>query len=407
MKKPSKKILIKYFRGQCLADEYELVELYLAIDCDHEYVEACLKEAWPIILSDAPMFTENTDLNDFKRRFYAQKSDSFIPPNADKPHQEKSWLINNKSLLIRTAAAIILVGSVILLRNYIRFPLKTEQNNAQLADIKPGEDKAFLTLANGKIIKLSDIVKGTTVALQNGVRVEKKNAGDIVYQVDGGNSSAEKAYNTVSTPNGGQYQVILPDGSKAQLNAASSLSYPVRFGEEERRVKMTGEVYFEISKILNKRSKRIPFFVVTDKQEIQVLGTKFNVNTYKDEPYSNTTLVEGSVRVTSSISGKSVMLKPGQQASLSDDLKVNIADMEQQLAWKNGDFIFNQEQLSALLRKVSRWYNVEVVCPEELGKIRLTGMISRNQPLPAVVQSISSIGGAKITLKERRIIVEQ
>lgn len=274
---------------------------------------------------------------------------------------------------------------------------------AQEKSILPGGNRAILTLADGSVISLSDAQNGT-VATQNGVNIQKDAAGNIRYEVDGKAAATALVMNTIATPKGGQYRISLPDGSVAMLNAASSLSYPVNFTGKERRVRMTGEVYFEIAKATDARKERIPFFVETDKQEIQVLGTHFNVNAYGDESAVRTTLVEGSVQVTAH-NGQSALLKPGQQALLAGGLEVGEADIQKELGWKNGDFIFRAERLDQVLRQVARWYDVEVECPQRLANIRFTGMVSRSQPLSTLKEMIETTKNLKVTLKERRFIV--
>lgn len=168
---------------------------------------------------------------------------------------------------------------------------------------------------------------------------------------------------------------------------------------------MTGEVYFEIAKIETGMGKRIPFYVETVNQKIEVLGTHFNVNAYEDEPYTTTTLLEGSVRVSSKKRNESVLLKPGQRALLSEALRVENVDISQEVAWINGDFVFKGEELVSLLRKVSRWYNVDVVCPERLEKLKFDGMVSRSQPLSTIIDMLQTTGKVKLTLNGRRLIV--
>ncbi|SMC94143.1 FecR family protein [Pedobacter africanus] len=302
---------------------------------------------------------------------------------------------------------VLLAGITWLLRS------PEAANNRQLAqqtDILPGGHKATLTLADGSVISLEDATSGT-LARQDGIQIEKTRDGNILYRMAGDKVLQGTTTNTITTPKGGQYQVCLPDGTRAWLNAASSLSYPLHFDAKERRVKMTGEVYFEVAKLYSslrggrdRRPERVPFFVETDKQEIQVLGTHFNVNAYPDETAVKTTLVEGSVRVHAR-NGQSALLKPGQQAVLDGAIRVRDADIEQQLAWKNGDFIFRGETLESVLRQVSRWYDIEVEYPHQLGNMRFNGMVSRLQPLSTIIEMIQSTKKATATLKGRRLIV--
>ncbi|MCW3463009.1 FecR family protein [Chitinophaga nivalis] len=306
----------------------------------------------------------------------------------------------------RIAAAAILVGMTLLAGTYW-FRTGKPGNNEQLVqqeDILPGAHKARLTLADGSAISLNDAKHGT-IATQGGVRIEKDAEGNIRYNADKKPTALSSAINTITTPNGGQYRVTLPDNSIAILNAASSLSYPVQFSDKERRVKMTGEVYFEIEKMPMPGGKgNVPFFVETAGQEVQVLGTHFDINAYGNETAIRTTLVEGSVKVRSN-DGQSALLKPGQQAVLAKQLNVQQADIQQQLAWVNGDFVFRGETLENILRQVERWYDIEVEYPPHIGKMRFNGMVSRSQPLSAIIRMIQSTKKATVTVKKRRFIV--
>lgn len=300
------------------------------------------------------------------------------------------------------AAAAVLLVCGLLLKDRGR-----PAQQIQMADLPAGSNKALLTLADGSRIALTDAENGT-LAQQEGINIIKNADGVVSYM--GGNTKAHAAtYNTIETPRGGQYQVTLPDGSKAWLNASSSLTFPVHFGTKERRVKMTGEVYFEITGMYSAADKerRLPFIVETGKQRIEVLGTRFNVHAYPDEPAQRTSLLEGSVRVVHPASNTQAMLKPGQQATTTDRIRVMNADIDGDMAWKNGDFIFRDEQLESILRKVARWYDVGIECPPELGHIRFNGMVSRQQPLSAIIEMIASTGKVKLTFKERRIVVNQ
>ncbi|QJB30154.1 FecR domain-containing protein [Chitinophaga oryzae] len=307
---------------------------------------------------------------------------------------------------MKRAAAALVVGFILSAGIYWFLWDRKVSNDrlAQQEEVLPGGNKARLTLADGSVISLGDAQNGL-IATESGVRIEKDANGNIRYHTGEKQESILPAVNTITTPNGGQYRVTLPDGSVAMLNAASSLSYPVRFSEKERRVKMTGEVYFEIEKMRLPGGKgNVPFFVETAGQEVQVLGTHFNVNAYRDETAIRTTLVEGSVKIKSK-DGQSTLLKPGQQAVLAEQLHVQQADIQQQLAWVNGDFVFGGETLESILHQVERWYDIEAECPAHIGKLRFNGMVSRSQPLSAIVKMIQSTRKATVTIKKRRLIV--
>lgn len=242
-------------------------------------------------------------------------------------------------------------------------------------DLEPGSNKAYLTLANGKRIALSDAANGT-LGEEAGIKVSKTADGAVIYEANRV-SSADKhiIYNTIETPKGGQYQVHLPDGTKVWLNAASTLKYPVSFASaKERRVELSGEAYFEVAK-----DKAHPFHVQSVAQDIEVLGTHFNVNGYAGTEHTTTTLLEGAVSVHSLLRDKAgAVLKPGQQSELSNS-GIQVADVNTDIAmaWQKGLFSFNNADLKTILAEFSRWYNIEVVYEGKIPDQKFTGEISR------------------------------
>lgn len=311
-----------------------------------------------------------------------------------------------KTVWFKIAAALLAVGAISLLLFRQQAPKETKAIVQQVGS--PGKDAAVLTLKDGSVISLTDIRNGSVVALQGGVEIQKNKNGELVYRAVEQDAAATAAVNKITTNRGNQYQVILPDGSKAFLNANSTLTYPLKFAQNARTVRMTGEIYFEISKLevqTGGDKKRIPFYVETAEQKIEVLGTHFNVNAYPDEPYTTTTLLEGSVRVTSLKRNESVLLKPGQRSLLSERLRIDNTDSSQDVSWTQGDFVFKGEELSSLLRKISRWYNVDVECPQRLEKLKFDGMVSRSQPLSTIIDMLEITGKVKIKINGRRLIV--
>lgn len=311
-----------------------------------------------------------------------------------------------KTVWFKIAAALLAVGAISLFLFRQQAPKETKAIGQQVGS--PGKDAAILTLKDGSVISLTDIRNGSVVALQGGVEIQKNKNGELVYRAVEQDAAATAAVNKITTNRGNQYQVILPDGSKAFLNANSTLTYPLKFAQNARTVRMTGEIYFEISKLEMQTGgdkKRIPFYVETAEQKIEVLGTHFNVNAYPDEPYTTTTLLEGSVRVTSLKRNESVLLKPGQRSLLSERLRIDNTDSSQDVSWTQGDFVFKGEELSSLLRKISRWYNVDVECPQRLEKLKFDGMVSRSQPLSTIIDMLEITGKVKIKINGRRLIV--
>ena len=199
-----------------------------------------------------------------------------------------------------------------------------------------------------------------------------------------------------------QFKVILPDGTLVYLNAASELRYPVAFTGSERKVELTGEAYFEVTK-----NKAMPFIVHTAKGDIQVLGTHFNIMAYSDDPSMKTTLLEGSVKISQPAKNITKMLKPDQQAVLSDiGIKVIDVNAEDAVAWKDGIFLFNDDHLDDIMKKISRWYNVDVEFNDEtLKKEMYSGTVSRFAQVSQVLKKLEALGGVSFRIEPHKIIV--
>ena len=302
-----------------------------------------------------------------------------------------------------TAAAAAAVGLIVAGLFYFNHKAGVKPEKVLITysnDIAPGKLGATLTLANGIKIDLSAAANGL-IADQNGVTISKTSEGKLVYTTKDLNSNIQEL-NTLSTVNGQQYEVTLPDGSQIWLNSASTLTYPANFAQlDKRKVELNGEAYFEVAK-----DKSRPFIVRTDRQEVEVLGTHFNINSYRNERATKTTLLEGSVRVSDSKTQK--VLLPGQQSLLTDEsLSVSKVDTEEAVAWKQGDFIFRNEAFDAVLRQVARWYNVEVVDSTRRAGVRLSGTISKSQTLSTVLKALEVTGEIKFKIEGKRVTVVQ
>ncbi|WP_316838309.1 FecR family protein [Pedobacter nutrimenti] len=303
---------------------------------------------------------------------------------------------------IGVAASILILGIAVFYTNRAK---KVEQVAPLYAnDVAPGGNKAFLVLSNGKRLALGELSNGT-IARQSGIKVTKKADGQLIYTIeDHGQTRQANEYNTIETPKGGQYEVRLPDGTIVWLNSASTLKYPVSFAAfKERKVLLKGEAYFEVAK-----DSQHPFTVKSDRQTIEVLGTHFNVNTYPDEPLVKTTLLEGSVKVSSNNMADRV-LKPGQQADLSmnGELKVSDVDTELSVAWKNKQFMFESEKIETIMRMIERWYNVEVEYTGEKTEERFGGSVSRFDHVSKVLKSLESTGKVHFKIQGRKIYVSR
>jgi Fe2+-dicitrate sensor, membrane component len=261
---------------------------------------------------------------------------------------------------------------------------ETTNNRDSSATIVPGGNKALLTLADGSVIVL-DSAANDTLSTQGNTVVFKQRDGRLVYQAQG--ASATTAYNTISTPRGGQYEVVLPDGSKVWLNAATSLRFPASFSANERKVELNGEAYFEVAPM-----KTAPFLVSFNTNRpgtVEVLGTHFNIMAYADEASINTTLLEGAVRVQSQHHVRT--LQPGQQARVTENGNMEVAnnvDTEAAIAWKNGYFLFSNSDVQTVMRQIARWYDVEIEYAGKIPAERFEGEIPRNSHISDVVKML-------------------
>lgn len=269
-------------------------------------------------------------------------------------------------------------------------------------DIAPGGNKAVLTLADGSAVILDSVSNGI-ISRQGNIEIKKLNNGLLAYTINGKQvtENDEAFYNTISTPRGGQYQVTLADGTMVWLNAASSIRFPVLFTGTERKVEITGEAYFEVTK-----NKAMPFKVKTAGSEVEVLGTHFNVNAYNDESLIKTTLLEGSVKVSTGNQGAKI-LQPGQQSGISKEGKISVfnnADIEEVMAWKNGRFQFKSADLKSILRQISRWYDVDIVYNGNVN-LHFTGQLPRNDNASKVFEKLALTGEVHFKIDGKRIIV--
>lgn len=369
-------LLEKYRKGECTPEELDFIESwYMQYNTDAELLPQSDLE------NEVAMMTNR------------------IAPKillvADQPS-----VLRRLQLPLGIAACILVIFSI----GYLLLPgRQKEQGLAKNSEatISPGKQTASLILANGKKIFLSDEPAGK-LAQEADVTITKTSDGDLIYEIKGAQGKSS-GFNTLSTANGETYRVKLPDGSMVWLNAASSLKYPVSFrNSAERVVELSGEAYFEISKDL-----RHPFIVKSRGQQVEVLGTHFNINAYKEEPSILTTLLEGSVRLKSE-RGIAKVLKPGQQAELTDNgIKILRADTRSVTAWKDGYFRFRNESLQSVMRKISRWYNVEVVFEKGLPEDTYSGAVTRHGNINQVLQIMEGSNNIHFTIKERRIIVSK
>ncbi|WP_158995635.1 FecR family protein [Mucilaginibacter sp. L196] len=380
----AKQLLERYRKGLCSDEEQIAVEAWI----EQELSE----HSWNITHEDKLHFGQSLkDRIDLRRH----SSDETGLQEQIRVSRFKIWLPR-----IAAAASILLFLSV---GGYFIWHKQPQQQTAQnqINDIAPGSNKAVLTLANGKQIILTGAKNGK-LANESNTAINKTANGQVTY-VGLSNNSAAIAYNTMTTPRGGQYTLTLSDGTKVILNAASSLRYPASFTGNDRKVELTGEAYFEVAHNAAK-----PFKVTSNGQTVEVLGTHFNINSYTDEQIIKTTLLEGSVKVTQNASGISKMLKPGQQSLLSGGrLAVADANIEEAVAWKNGYFRFNDENIESIMRKLSRWYNIDVQYEGRTSDEGFYGKISRFKNISGVLKMLEQTKSVHFKVEGRRVTVLQ
>ncbi|HMI01264.1 MAG TPA: FecR domain-containing protein [Pedobacter sp.] len=370
----------------------ELLEKYLEGKANQQ--ECIIVESWYLDVTEDSKGPTPFEIDAAERKVWKQLS-----MNRKNNKNSRFWF--------RSVAAILILMSF---GTYFYFN-STKDSEASLNVvnvsnlIKPGSNKAVLILANGKKVILADANTGE-IAKQTGVSITKAANGQLVYtaipslESDVEGKANETQFNTIQTPAGGQYQVNLPDGTKVWLNASSSLKFPARFASTERRVELTGEGYFEVAK-----DKRKPFKVTTAQQEIMVFGTHFNVNAYTDEHTTKTTLLEGSVKVTAD-DNHSLFLKPGDQAVLrGNSIELRLVDVAAVIDWKNGLFVFDNDKIEAIMRRISRWYNVDIVYRGKVSEERFMGTISRYQDIKEVLNMLELTNLVHFRIEERRIAV--
>jgi ferric-dicitrate binding protein FerR (iron transport regulator) len=316
-----------------------------------------------------------------------------------------------------TTAAILTIVAYFWIQNKPRPAKQIVQTTSN--DVSPGGNKAILKLSDGKTIVLDDAQNGL-LAEQGAVQIEKQE-GQLSYSPSA--TTTAVLYNTLATPAGGQFQLKLPDGTRVWLNASSSITYPTAFVGKERRVTITGEGYFEVAKDAHKPFKVTIQSATGEKRpaEVEVLGTHFNINAYDDEAAVKTTLLEGRVKVVNRQSAigneKSVVLAPGEQAIASaysprpdgpvgQALTINHSpDLEEVVAWKNGEFLFQSADISTLMRQVARWYDIEISYPDGKPKDKFSGKIGRNVNLSQLLK-ILEYSEVRFELKGRTLVVK-
>lgn len=315
------------------------------------------------------------------------------------PVQQKRGLLRTLAgTRYRAAAAALIIGgiSTLFVLRATRDGGAKENGTAPVAEVLPGSSKAQLTLADGSVVEL-DSTGAMAIPGQGSTSVQAA-AGQLSYN---GETAGPEAplFNTLRTPRGGQFKIILADGTKVWMNAGSSLKYPTAFNGAVREVELSGEAYFEVEK-----DAQHPFRVMVNNTAVDVLGTAFNVMAYHDEAAVNTTLVQGAVMVRGN--GRSEQLKPGEQASVQNGggFEVKEVDLDEAVAWKNGLFIFQDADLKTVMRQLARWYDVEIEYEGRPTDMKLNGAVFRNYSLSQVLTVLKATG-LQFKIEARKLII--
>jgi transmembrane sensor len=398
------KVLLKsYFDQSIMPEELSEFSDYVL---DEDY-QSDLEQMFPNAFEGNVLFTGDGLEQNLKQNILTYIF-NYRSVEIKKPKQRRLWFY-----MTSAAAVLVLLASVIWF--YTLRPSKTN-SYSYVNNIAPGRNTATLKLANGKVIHLSEAKAGLIISNTKNGSV----TGQLSYN-DGSSIEAELTslkgqLNEASTPKGGQYQITLPDGTMVWLNANSTLKFPSSFTKsKQRKVELTGEAYFEVAKVMIKekgtKPTKMPFIVLSKDQEVEVLGTHFNINSYPDESSIKTTLLEGSVQVSvANAKNTPYKLTPGMQSILSSKgIKLQqLENPEAAISWKSGYFTFNREHLDEIMRKVSRWYDVNIIYDDESIKtIPFSGTITRFAQVSELLKMLELTDKVTFKIEDKTIIVNR
>ena len=382
-------LISRYLKGELSNEEHEQFRNWLEEDVAHQQLIDSLQNEEG--LAEDLLFFSSVDK--------AAAWDN-LTRTINKSSEQRRW---SDFKYWKYVAAAIVLGLV----SYAAFDFTYNNQGSELTklevpilknDMLPGGNRATLTLGDGSVVSLEEMADGKVIE-ENGIRISKRN-GHITYEIVDQVARGAVDFNTIHTPVGGQYHVILPDGTQVWLNSESSLHFPTAFTGSHRTVDLVGEGYFEVS-----RNKEKPFLVQTQKTKVKVLGTHFNLMAYSNERSSRTTLLEGSVEVTDGVQSRTI--KPGQQAVTGGGIQIKNVHTEEAIAWKNGYFQFESEDLKTILRQLKRWYGFEIVNEALVPDKHFTAYISRNTTLSQVLKMLEMSGELKFKIEGEKIIIQE
>lgn len=378
-------LIRKYHDNSITTDEMLLLEKWLALDPENTTLLTQMNDgSWLRTQLEVYDNLASTD-RDREARMIAQKI-SGRPSAKIKPIWPR----------YAVASILFMVFSISLYLSFYKFSASSGTDTSGIVEAKdmpqPGGNRATLILEGGETIALSEAHSGLIIT------------DSLAYEDGSLIAAVPTSFATLRTPIGGNYSVILPDGTKVKLNASSSLRYPTRFDGGIRKVILTGEAFFEVAHNLKQ-----PFVVETETQSVKVLGTVFNINAYTDEQQVATTLIEGKVAVTRALSdAEPVILAPGQQSLLdSRGMKVVVVDAADAVAWRDGKFIFSNSDIYTVMRQMARWYDVEVEYIDNVSAVTFSGSLSRSAPITAILEDLELTQSIKFNIEGRRIVVRR
>ncbi len=395
-------LIERYTAGETTqVEEKELFEIMQ----DLEHNDSLRKEVTRIFEETAPVNLDTKVRERMLKNIFSGKENLVV--SIERNNESRSVVRRKFSWRWAGAAAVILITF-----SAVTYYLVSKSNSNDIAksatpkviqnDVSPGGNKAVLTLSDNSTIVLDNAANGT-LSQQGNAKILKLTDGQLAYNALN-EKPTELLYNTVTTPRGGIYNLTLADGSKVWLNASSSIRFPASFTGTERNVELTGEAYFEVAK-----NAAMPFRVkIANKGTVEVLGTHFNINAYADEASINTTLLEGKVKV--SAMSNQQFLSPGQQAQLNGNGQIKLeknADLEQVMAWKNGNFNFTNANLQTVMRQLSRWYDIDIIYDGTIPQREFAGEMHRDLNLSQVLRILEKndvhfkVEGKKLFIKNQ------
>jgi len=397
-----KRLFRRYQNKQCTPTELEQLRSFLAREDAHDLME----QIWDEIQQ------EEVDKPQVVAPHSHHIYQDILEDSRLKDRVITSAEISKKQVTILPwlrAAAIVLMtfGIAWFAAHQSWLPWKQKiQANHTAQTVVPGRERAKIILDDGTAVDL-DKLKGDTVITQDGITLMRQADGSVRYASHTSETkNGRPIYHTIVTPKGGEYQIELPDGTHVWLNAQTSLRYPVRFHDKARQVELEGEAYFDVAKFTNKGAS-LPFIVITGNQQLEVLGTAFNINSFNQ--HTITTLVEGKVRLQSvSQSGHPIILQPNQQSAYyeqSGQFTITEVDPLYATAWRNGNFSFDKANIREVMESIARWYDVTIAYQGAFTLSYFSGTISKFEQIDKLLETIALTGDIHFKRQGRRIIV--